>query len=351
MLWLGCSFLLFVFYLFYWPGAGAEEKKLLGTFLEQKLALILIPVAMIALKKRTPFELLRYAVFFVFVNIIHGLVTNFYLIAQQGITLFNHHVNYRESFERATQIHPTYYGMYLVFSQIILLYMVTRMHRLWYIFFHLFIAILLLILSPKIAILTSLVVWLFYGINMRKNGIQFMYRPLILSVVILLTASWFIPVTRQRIIEACSFIGISKPVEDNSLMYRQLILKVDQQMIKESGIWGLGPVTLEKKLKASYDYISFLTMKPMGFYNTHNEYINQWLLFGWMGLLVYLAYLIIPVYLSIRTGNWSYLSVDLILILFGLTENYLSRQYGILFTTMVGTVFLLEVRTKEPFVL
>ena len=250
----------------------------------------------------------------------------------------SNHVGFRLRFEEWAGIHPSYAGLYAVLGLIILRFGGVPWSR-WakVIAYGLLLAVLLL-LSPKTMVLAALVVML-WPASVRSGKALLTRSGLVLGTLALAYA--VLPFFRQRGAEVWQFLtGTTASGQTNSMAFRELIWRIDWNLLQEHWLMGLGPARLQRELDAAFLQASILSGSPVGTYTTHCEYINQWLSFGLPGLLLFLSF-----WLLLYRSIWKARDTAGGLLVFALalaclTENILSRQHGVLAVAVFAVVLL-----------
>ncbi|HVV05033.1 MAG TPA: hypothetical protein VHC96_12465, partial [Puia sp.] len=80
------------------------------------------------------------------------------------------------------------------------------------------------------------------------------------------------------------------------------------------------------------------------FYNTHDQYLNFWLLGGLPSLVLFLAAMVFQYRQSIRQKDYIFLFFLLLMTIAFATENILSRQAGIVFYYFFSCCFLFNIK-------
>lgn len=325
---LGLLFLLYPLALFLTPAA---DRDIVQGLIERKLSLLLLPVAFLPLQGWR-----REWHWFVAVQVIRlgGAMALTLLQVRQ----ISNHVGFRLRFEEWAGIHPSYAGLYAVLGLIILRFGGVPWSR-WakVIAYGLLLAVLLL-LSPKTMVLAALVVML-WPASVRSGKALLTRSGLVLGTLALAYA--VLPFFRQRGAEVWQFLtGTTASGQTNSMAFRELIWRIDWNLLQEHWLMGLGPARLQRELDAAFLQASILSGSPVGTYNTHCEYINQWLSFGLPGLLLFLSF-----WLLLYRSIWKARDTAGGLLVFALalaclTENILSRQHGVLAVAVFAVVLL-----------
>ena len=111
------------------------------------------------------------------------------------------------------------------------------------------------------------------------------------------------------------------------------------ETIRQDRNWltGLGIGHAQPLLNACYkDRNPWIFEQSM---NSHNEYLDEILRNGIIGLLILIAVLLAASCKSIRDGNYLYFSFILLLAVSFITENFLARQAGIMFFALFNALF------------
>jgi O-antigen ligase len=254
------------------------------------------------------------------------------------------HIEYRVYFEEITNMHPTYMGIYLCFATAILLISPKQRQQLkgWKlgaVLFPLF--LFLMALMPKAPVIALFVILFYYGWINRA----YKYRFVPILAVLLLSVSVAcisIPFSSQRIGEFSALLKPNDNPNANSIQMRQLILAVDLDVLKQHWVAGLGPGYVDQALTDQYGVYSRLLHVPLVAYDTHNEYINQWIMFGLIGIGLLLLILGIQFANAFRRRDHLYAILLMIFVITFFTENVLSQQRGVVFYAIFTSLFFLN---------
>ena len=113
---------------------------------------------------------------------------------------------------------------------------------------------------------------------------------------------------------------------------RSLIWKCSTKVLNDNLLFGVGIGDQQDELTLCYKKYRYgpLLFKERTF-NTHNIFFQSALVAGIIGLAFYLASLLIPVFISIKTKNHLYLMFLVIFVLNGSTESLLQVNFGVTF--------------------
>lgn len=317
----------------------SDSHSVLYSFLERKITLLIIPCWIFIFKELCTHYYKSILKIFVYSNIVAGIVyivTTYFAIRQDTPI---QHVAFRDTFDKVSGFHPTYFGMYTCFSASVLYMMPLLLSRLKSILFHILLATFLIILSPKICLLFYLILSIYMIYNLPC---KYQYK---ISIVLSATAIVYLlfygfEMFHNRMSEwRFLFHHSHENILNNSISFRKIIYQIDFNLLKSHGLMGLGPDVLEQQLKIAYYHLSILKGVYVDTYNTHNEFVNYWLCFGFIGLVVLVAIFILHFYRAIKYKNKLYFCLTTLFLFVFLTENILSRQHGITFFAFFMPLF------------
>ncbi|MGA0556428.1 O-antigen ligase family protein [Larkinella sp. VNQ87] len=339
---LGSMYLLYVIAL---PFTDPENRSGVLFDLEQKASLFVVPFALLLLQPQTRKIIANEIIYFVYACFISCLLGNLFYLFEYGLQITGPeaHIQYRLYFSKITGMHPTYMGIYLCFATAILLFSPVQRQKLkgWKlgaVLFPLF--LFLMALMPKTPVIALVVMLGYYGWIHRAQKRRFV--PVL--VVLLLSVSVAcisIPFSSQRIGEF-SEVMKAKPNDnpmDNSVQMRQVIWSVDLDVLKENWLTGVGPGDLDEALGEQYAKYARMLNVPLVAYDTHNEYLNQWLSFGLLGIGLMLLILIIQFTNAFRRRDHLYALLLLAVTITFFTENVWSHQKGVVFYSFFSSLF------------
>lgn len=235
------------------------------------------------------------------------------------------------------ELHPTYFSSFLLFSITISLFKFIKKR-----FFHFFNIIsslfFIVLFSSRIIILLLLLTFVCYIIFIASKNRK--KESLIIGVIVL-TVFLFIAntkVVKDRFYEIKE--QMNNPIVGsyyNSSNTRLAIYKCDYLLIKEVPFFGFGN-NLQIKLNQCYADNNNSEFYQISVFNTHNYYFNLILYGGWFFLFLFLIYLFF-IFERIKK-NPLHLFVFIQFLLINLTENYLSRHYGIVLFCYFVVIFV-----------
>lgn len=325
-------FLILVLGLFY------SDDLAFGLFnIEKNLSFIALPVALSAIHIFHYKKLLKAVLItFLMSSITSSLVCVIY-------AAFNYSENssiFRYSyFTNVINAHPAYLSIYLSFSFFILIYLCnyTLINR--HYLYRILILIVLIFLSVMIIFLKSrMPLGIFVSLISLTSVYIFLknkkYRPFIGVGVLILGLIFFAIIridvfTRYRLLSSVNY----------GLEMRLNSWDAAINAIYKNTIMGVGTGDLKKALHEEYLVTNFREGLEYN-YNSHNQYLDNWVQNGLPGLLILLILIFYPMYHFFREGKYLSLLFILSISLFCITESALSRQQGVVFFIYFAYIFM-----------
>jgi O-antigen ligase len=345
---IGSSFLLFLFAV---PFTPPEFRKTLLRLCEHRVSFLLMPLAFAMMAPRFRNVLVNELVFFVFGCFVTCVAANadfIYHYLKSGKEILTH-VQYRAITHLFTDIHPTYMGMYLCFAICILLLspgFATRAGIIIKNTLLVFLFIFLLALGPKMPIIALGIIFIHFAYTQRArlHQLRFLFAGLLAALV----AAWlFIPFVSQRVKEVLQGLGGGSENAGNSVSVRKLIWNMDTGLLKQYWLTGTGPGRMLHVLQEHYFFYALRHPLGVAYYDPHNEYFYHWLCFGITGIVVLVAILIAHFRAALQSRNYLYLYLLIILATVFFTESVLSLARGVLFYSLLSSLFYFAARQKE----
>lgn len=313
--------------------------------LEQKASLLAGPLAFLLMQPQTRKTIADELIYFVYGCFISCLLGNLFYLIEYGfhVNSPDAHIQYRLYFEKITGLHPTYMGIYLCFASAILLISPKyRQHlkgwKLGVVLFPLF--MFLMAIMPKAPVIALFVILCYYAWINRAHKKRFV--PILGVLLLSLSVACIsIPFSSQRIGEFSAVLN-AKPDDNpmaNSIQMRQVIWAVDLDVLEQNWLAGLGPGGVDPALIAQYDVYAKKLNVPLVAYDTHNEYLNQWLSFGLIGISLLILILAVQFANAIRRRDHLYAVLLMVFIITFFTENVWSYQKGVTFYSFFTSLF------------
>jgi len=240
----------------------------------------------------------------------------------------------RETAEKVTDKHPEYISLYLVFAIFLAARQLIRVRRtipkIIYGLSIAFFIFLLLLLASRGPILSLLVATVMVTFLQIRNKTLKLLVPLSLAGGLLLLIR-FTPSIYSRILETKNTAFLPPVgVHYNSTNIRAGIYQCAAELIRQHPLLGVGVGSDRSMLMACYAHFNTEAYQKT-FYNTHNQYVNFWLLSGVLPLLLFLGSLAYTIACNVRTKNYVLIFFSIVMCISFFSENVLSRQAGVVF--------------------
>lgn len=205
----------------------------------------------------------------------------------------------------------------------------------------------LVFLSRKGVILATLFSFFYYLFKILKSGKTLL---VIVGVTLLFLFLFFALFSKsaQRIIELVNSNTYTKILEDeprSSTSIRLGIYKCSLQNLRKAGLFGFGIGDTQGVLMDCYEQTSETLVK--GEYNTHNQYLNFWMSFGFIGLIIFIWYLFKLFKLARSNKDYIFTSILIFYSIIMLVENILDRQNGLILFSILINYFTYKSITSQ----
>jgi len=137
-----------------------------------------------------------------------------------------------------------------------------------------------------------------------------------------------------------------KSEEENSTSTRLRLWKNALLLIEQHPIFGVGTGDIKDELNAEYTSTGY-DYGAKGDFNPHNQYLHTTVMLGLFGLIVLLAFILIPLRISSYSRNWVYFSFLLIVLLNSFTESILEVQKGVLWAAYFQVLFYMNCKFRQ----
>jgi len=256
----------------------------------------------------------------------------------------------RETAEKVTDKHPEYLSLYLVFAIFLAARQLFRnSHALMKIIYGLSIAVfifLLLLLASRGPILSLLAATVMVTFLQIRNKLLKLFVPLSLAAGLLLLIR-FTPSIYSRVLETRNTAFVPPVgVHYNSTNVRAGIYQCAFELIGQHPFLGIGVGSDRSMLMACYAQFNTEAYQKT-FYNTHNQYVNFWLLSGVLPFLLFLGSLVYTMACNVRTKNYVLIFFSVVMCLSFLSENVLSRQAGVVFYYFFICLMMRQTQQRE----
>lgn len=230
---------------------------------------------------------------------------------------------------KALDMHKAYFGMYVMFSNVIIIDFLFKTKKNQVVFLLLFLLIFqslfLMQMIAKTAIILNILIILSsisYFLIIKRR-----LKEIIFSGVLIIFLGWFTTRHLDLSIERITDRFIELQDGENALRETRVKLwNASLPIIENNIIFGVGTGDVEGLLHKEYEKVNIKSRS-----NVHNQYLDYLLKFGVIGLGFFLFILMYALLHAIKTRNYIYFCFTLIIMACCLTENILSRQWGITF--------------------
>jgi O-antigen ligase len=257
----------------------------------------------------------------------------------------------RNTFSDLTAIHLPYLGMLFSFSCIIFIDWLSKkgtksfflkIASILSIFFLLF---SIMIFSARMAFFALTIAVIYYFLKkISKKRIIFLFIGF-LGITFLV--SLLNPI--QRRIKEISKISFTIPKENmksHEVNFRLVIYDSSLEILKTHWLFGVGLGNTQDTLDESYKKINYENYDDFSkkTYNTHNQYLNEWITHGVFGFIIF----IVPLVFFLINGSELHRTFLVLVYSCLITENLFHREIGVIFFTLFNTFFyILEARTER----
>tara|TARA_B110000037_G_scaffold214312_1_gene270032 strand:+ start:121 stop:1365 length:1245 start_codon:yes stop_codon:yes gene_type:complete len=293
-------------------------------------------------------------IIFILKSFILGCLVAFFVSI--GSQLF-HYFNSQEysfhysKFVAILWMHPTYLSIYLNFGILVSYYLVIRKNiSLRYFVFAISVFIIfILLLSARMQIINSVIVFAFIFIHFLKNNfsLKVFFSLLLIPLFILIFA-----LNNQKTIDRFTYIQnfnykleSTKNKDWNGVNVRLAIWECAAGLIKENILFGVGVGDENEELLKAFKNRNFNFAHNLN-YVAHNQYIQFLISNGIIGLFSYLAIFIYSFCYAIRNRHFLLFGLSFILLFSGFTESFLKMQSGIVFFSFM-IIFLFHYKTFD----
>jgi len=336
----------------------AEDKNIITKNIVQKLSFLIFPLlfSFSGTNFKTKKDL--FLKLFVFSNLIMSLiclgVASYHSLSFiEGKVLFQpHYLSYRSYFTQSDLSvfhHRSYFSMYIVFSIAILFYLAEKQHffntkikKMLFLLILLFFSIIILLLASRAGILSLFLLFVWLVIQKIALFENIIYKILAgLLIVIML----FFVSEDKRIQNTVKQISIDKNKRDytgKGVLARPVLWAAALDIIKENFFTGIGTEKFNTVYKKSYQKYrnKKLSLSKSFMYNVHNQFLEEFVLYGIFGFLLLLALFVYPIIISFKKNNNLFMFFLLIAGFNFLFESMFDTIAGIVFFSFFLNYFI-----------
>ncbi|MFS4455316.1 O-antigen ligase family protein [Maribacter sp. 2304DJ31-5] len=306
-----------------------------ASILLKYIPLVLIPISLLFVNyQKEVLEVFVYSIVFSSLTcIVHATIKS------KGYIFYYHNPT------ELLDIQINYLGIFICFALAILYHeiLAANVAKLKH---YLFIPILffsLAVLFNRTAIIASLIITLFFVVSLFK---RYRNTKFLIGFIIFFasTTTWILsrPIIQSKFEELVHLDYKSVSNYNNGVSSRLLSWECSWDYITNGGFFGHGTNNTKALLKVCYEQkIGADTIQVSKGYNAHNQFLQTALGHGYLGLMVLLAIYGHILFVCIRQRDFLLLLYFVIILIFGMTESFMVRQWGIAFFTFF-TPFLLS---------
>lgn len=253
-----------------------------------------------------------------------------------------YHPIFRNLFHEATSMHLPYLGLLSAFATLWIIYekIKSKQLKIYNLSLILFFLLSIYIYSARMA-LVGFIVCLVYLCLQSLTNKKLKFSLIIFIPIITVTIVYFSPLKeRYTNLFSKELVLPHKNQQPHEVNYRYAILYCTTNIIKDHFFIGVGPDNAQKSLNKCYDTFTYKSYEDFTkvTYNTHNQYLDQMLKFGVIGLLLFLFSL----FYFFKKIDVLYQVFMIMIALSFLTENILDRQIGVVFFSLLNTMFVVR---------
>lgn len=356
----------FLFYILFVVGLFYTIDMKNGLFqLEQKISLFAFPLIFSTVPEMRQGSLKIVFSSFVVVCFIAGLyclsagfIANY---RSNGLSHFD--VQYFTNQDLASYIgaHSTYLSIYVAFSAMVIIeelrqHKITALRKFFYVGMVMFFVLFLFLLSSRIVILTFLMLFavtLVRAVFREKLNKVLVAASALALIIVAITFSqsdYF----KNRFSQIYNFntSDLVGSDNENGVSQRVFFWKNAVKVIGSSPLYGHGTGDADIEMKRQYEVL--LSENPQApesvvkavhyfiehHYNAHNQYLQVLILFGFLGLSVFLFMILNAYYTAFQHKDLLHASFLTIIFFACLTECVLDRQAGVIFYAFFNSIFL-----------
>ena len=259
--------------------------------------------------------------------------------------------SYRIALEHYSGLHPTYYCAIVYIAAFIRLYQLLfeSKQNAWQ--KYLGIAIILICIAGGLAAASRATFFAFLFIviialftYLKKHPKRWLLAGIMGAGLAILFAT---PMVQNRLTEVnAKNMEAPKGNNDNGTNVRSGIFACDIQLLKKHWLVGVGTGDIQQALNECLSQYDTHVYKQFN-YNTHNEYLNNWLSTGLLGFMIFVSCLVFGLVQAVKSKNWLHLYFLVFMGISFVTENYLDRAMGVTFFTLLQTLFYFK--TLKPY--
>ena len=319
-----------------------------------RISLILFPLVLISpgemVQKKANHLLRLFAICtFILLTICIGYAIYRSINFQNGIWTFNPHppvytwLNYFYGFELSIFHHPSYLSLYILFSVFIAMEAfldksIRKRKRIFFLIISIILLLSIYLLSSRGEILATIIaVPIYFLFRYKEIGIN---RIAGLFIIICIFVLIPICISNPRLhyyFRTDSNVELSNKIHKES---RLAIWKSAFKLISKNLVFGVGTGDIQNELNKEYYQSGDKDLTNVKNLNTHNQFIEILLENGLIGLILFITFIGMMLYISISERNIIYIMFILIVFISFLFETMLNRLAGVSFFALFSFLLL-----------
>ncbi len=336
----------------------ANDKSLILKNILQKLSLLIFPVLFAF--SGTNFKLKKdyFLKLFVLSNLIMSLICLGIALYSSlsfinGNIVFNTLNDTNHNFFKGSLLsvfhHRSYFSMYIVFSIAILFWLAekknifnTKIRKFLLLLLLSFFVVMVFLLGSRAGILSLVLLFVWIIIQKTARFGNIIYK--ILTILLIALMIFFVS-KDKRIQNTVKQISTEKTDGDytgKSALARPVLWTAAFDVIKDNFFTGIGTEKFNSVYKKSYQKYrnKKLSLTKDFMYNVHNQFLEEFVLYGIFGFLLLLSLFVYPIIVSFRNKNYLFLSFLMITGFNFLFESMLNTIAGIVFFAFFFNYFI-----------
>lgn len=338
-------YLLYVFSLLYSKDLEYGLRKV-----ETSAALVIFPLGFALVSKELIAHAIKNLKLFFYVFIIAVLALNLFIFssflsAGFDISSFGEYADFVNRMEGFPAVHSIYLSMYNAIAVILIFYLL-RTERL------LKTGVPLIIIGSVLCL--GLILLLkkgpIFGLVLVATLLAFKYKiwrvwaSYTVFIASLAGTLFLFPDTSERIHDLFQVERINAAIASEEI--RATIYTCGNKKFQEAGLTGFGIGDGKNELIDCYqEYNPALAATS---YNSHNQYISLILNVGFMGLLIFLSFVLYNINRSLKSGVFITVAIIVFYCIVMFSENILERQNGVLyFSLFINLLYFLSKKNQQ----
>lgn len=262
--------------------------------------------------------------------------------------------NLTEYIDQVLEMHHAYSGLYLVFALSASVYFtfskykgIVKYQKVLLFGTAILLSVFLILLAARTAVFTFFVLFVggvvYYILSKKRKRV---ILAAIFTSIALVAVVLILPNTKSKIEDFNKLKGVHSPLTPRLIKWGCCI-----KVLNKEHAWfaGVGTGDVQDHLQTCYSEEKFWGERYN--LNAHNEYLEELVRHGLLGLVIFAASLIIPLIWSIRKQKFLYVLFLVIFMVSLTTESVLSRQKGVVFFALFNSIFAFHYLNSTPNVL